>query len=296
MPGKAPEDVFAHVQPSVRHLAAADDETRLRAIITDAWLTYPAGEMVVSRLFELVRMPRRLRMPSLLVYAPPNSGKSRIIRRFLDLYQAEVVGEVSDPGAVVSIQAPPTVDEKRLYMEILRSLQASTPDATVARLRSMVVRQLETRKAQLLTIDEMQHIFDQRPAARQVVLNTFKYLSNELGLAIAGFGSGEARALIQSDAHLAERFEVIGLPAWGRHQWVVDLVRQRVALLPLRQETTVDRAFMNALRDVCHEAGGRMLHHLERCAKAAIQSGEERITRELIEGVATHKERVEHAF
>lgn len=290
-----PDDVFAHLHPDIRHLATADDETRLRAIITDIWLTYPAGEMVVSQLFELVRMPRRLRMPSLLVYAPPNSGKSRIIRRFLELYQALVAAESCDPGAVICIQAPPTVDEKRLYMEILRGLQAATPDATVARLRNMVVRQLEARKVQLLIIDEMQHIFDQRPVARQVVLNTLKYLSNELSLAIAGFGSGEARALIKSDQHLAQRFDVVGLPGWGKHSWVVDVIRQRVALCPLRQATTIDRPFMDALRGVCHEAGGRMLHHLEQCARAAIQGGEERITPELILEVFTNGERVENA-
>ena len=285
-----------HLHASVRHLVTAEDAVRIDAIQQDFWLRYPAGEVVIARLFELLRMPRRVRMPSLLVYAPPNSGKTRIITRFLELYARECAAVDGEGEAVLSIQAPPTVDEKRLYLEILRAMQAPTPDATVPRLRTMVVRQLEARGVRLLIIDEMQHILDQRPSQLQVVLNTIKYLSNELALSIAGFGSGEAKALVKSDEHLAQRFEIVGLPSWSKkHRWLVELVGQRVARLPLRQPTAVDKAFMNTLSAAAGGVSGRMFTLLEDAAIAAIRNKDERLTADLLVKVLGQKEALEHA-
>lgn len=287
-------DAYEHLDPRVRPAATADDGERLAQISADWWISYPPGDDVVSRLFELIDLPQRMRPPSLLVHAPPNSGKSAIIARFLQLYRARVARQEADPDGVVALQAPPTVDEKRLYVEILKALGAAAPETTSTRLRGMVVRQLQVRRTRLLIIDEMQHILSQRPSAQQVVLNTLKYLSNELGLSIAGFGSSETRALVNADEHLAQRFDIIALPKWDKKQsWVVEIVRQRIALLPLRRPTVVDRAFMNLLLQVSGPIGGRMLDMLERCGRAAIRDGSERLSISLLEEVALKRERIE---
>lgn len=160
-----------------------------------------------------------------------------------------------------------------------------------------MVRQLRARNTKLLVIDEIQHALDQRPMAQQVVLNTFKYLSNELGLSIAGFGSSEAKALVRADDHLAQRFEIVALPAWNQKQsWVVDVIRQRIALFPLRRVTVVDRPFMKALLEVSGPVAGRMFGTLERCAIAAIQNGDEKLSPELIEAVTLNVERLEYGI
>ena len=133
--------------------------------------------------------------------------------------------------------------------------------------------------------------------AQQIVLNTFKYLSNELSLSIAGFGSSEAKALVRADEHLAQRFDIVALPAWDQKQrWVVDFIRQRIALFPLRRATVVDRVFMKALLQASGPIAGRMLSTLERCAIAAIQNGDERLSPELIETVTLNVERLEYGL
>jgi len=135
------------------------------------------------------------------------------------------------------------------------------------------------------------------PSSQQLFLNTIKYLSNELSLSIAGFGSTETKALVYSDEHLTQRFELIALPAWDKSRsWVVDVVRQRIALFPLRQPTVVDRVFMNLLLQLCGPTGGRMLQMLERCARVAIQDGTERLTPTLMETVALRREGLEHGI
>lgn len=288
-------DPFAHLDERVKARALATDASRLALTSSDWWISYPPGEEVITRLFELVDLPLRQRPPSIVVHAPPNYGKTAIIARFMVLYAGRVSRDEADRDGVVVIQAPPTVDEKRLYLEILTAIGASAPNTTTAKLRSMVVNQLRQRRTRLLIIDELQHALVQRASAQQVVLNTLKYLSNELSLSIAGFGSRESKALVYSDEHLAQRFEVVALPAWDKkHSWVVDIVRQRVALFPLRRPTVIDRAFMNLLLQVSGPTGGRMLTMLERCARSAIRDGSERLSVELLEAVALKGERLEH--
>lgn len=288
-------DPFAHLDDRVKASALATDASRLALISSDWWISYPPGEEVITRLFELIDLPLRQRPPSIVVHAPPNYGKTAIITRFMALYAGRVSRDEADRDGVVVIQAPPTVDEKRLYLEILNAIGASAPNTTTAKLRSMVVNQLRQRRTRLLIIDELQHALGQRASAQQVVLNTLKYLSNELSLSIAGFGSRESKALVYSDEHLAQRFEVVALPAWDKkHSWVVDVVRQRIALFPLRRPTVIDRSFMNLLLQLCGPTGGRMLAMLERCARSAIRDGSERLSVELLEAVALKGERLEH--
>lgn len=290
-------DPFEHVDERVRAAALADDPKRLELVSQDWWISYPPGEEIISRLFELHDFPQRQRPPSVVVYAPPNFGKSAIISRFRALFAGRVARMEADRDGVVFIQVPPTVDEKRLYLEILRSIGAAAPETTTARLRTMVINQLRQRRTRLLVIDEMQHALGQRASTQQLFLNTIKYLSNELSLSIAGFGSTETKALVYSDEHLAQRFELIALPAWDKSRsWVVDVVRQRIALFPLRKPTVVDRAFMNLLLQLCGPIGGRMLQMLERCARAAIEDGSERLTPSLMEAVALRRERLEHGI
>jgi len=282
-------DPFRHVHEAVRHLCTAPDSIRKAHILSDRYLSYPRGEEVVARLLAMASAPRRRRMTSLLVYAAPNMGKTTLIDRFLALYRRAT--EDSGASTVVSMQAPPTVDEKRFYAAFLEALPALVPDTTVTRLAAMVRRQLEARNVRLLIIDEMQHILGQRPAAVQVVLNTLKCLSNELSISIAGFGTGEAKSLIKSDPHLAERFDVVGLPEWAKKtKWTVDVVREKVAWFPLRQPTEVDRALMDMLRRVAGNLPGRWLDYLERAALEAINSGVERITPEILKLVAERRD------
>jgi len=157
-----PTDPFDHLDERIRAAALAEDQKRLELISRDWWISYPPGEDIILRLFELHDLPQRQRPPSLVVYAPPNSGKTAIIARFKALYAGRVARREADCDGVVVIQAPPTVDEKRLYLEILRSIGAAAPETTTARLRTIVINQLRQRRTRLLIIDEMQHALGQR--------------------------------------------------------------------------------------------------------------------------------------
>lgn len=48
---------FAHLHSDIRHLATVELPVRKACILTDRWISYPAAEEVLDRLFELLDMP-----------------------------------------------------------------------------------------------------------------------------------------------------------------------------------------------------------------------------------------------
>ncbi|WP_165187216.1 TniB family NTP-binding protein [Caulobacter soli] len=283
--------LFGHLHPDIRHLATADRQVRKTCILTDQWISYPAGEDAIERLFELLDMPPRIRMPSILFWAHPNMGKTHIQKRFLMLCAARGAMFVE---AVLWLEVNDGLTEKRLYLDLLAALNAPAPDATTSRLQAMVLRQLKARGIRLVILDELQRVTELRPRDQRAILNALKYISNQLSISIAGFGSGEARALIQSDPHLGERFDIIALPKCNKKEkWLVDLVRARLELIPLRKPTQVDRQFMTVLLLHSNSLLGRMFRLLERAAIAALDN-EECLSADLIEAVTLRRRLAEN--
>jgi len=157
----------------------------------------------------------------------------------------------------------------------------------------MVLRQLRARRIRLLILDEIQRVTELRARDQRIILNVLKYLSNQLSMSIAGFGSGEARALIKPDPHLEERFEIVALPVWSKQEkWVVQVVRDRLSFIPLRMPTKVDRTLMSALFRHSGSLPGRLFQLIERSAIVA-PDHEEHLTAELVEAVAQRRRREE---
>jgi hypothetical protein len=220
------EGPFSHLHPDVVHLATADRSVRKAAILTDRWVSYPAAEDAIRTLFELLEMPPRLRMPSVLFWAGSNMGKSHIQARFLALVhdQHPSANDLTEESkrwraeGVLRFEVNDELTEKRLYIDILKKLGAPRPEATAYRLQDMVLTQLRANRIRVVIPDEIQRITELRVRDQRIVLNALKYISNQLSISIVGFGSGEARALINSDAHLKERFEIVALPPWTKKE------------------------------------------------------------------------------
>jgi len=128
-----PEDSpFAHLHPDIAHLATADRAACKAAILTDRWVSYPATEDAIERLSEMADTPPQLRMASVLFWAAPNSGKSHIQRRFLEL---RATRHSTDEVGVLWLELNDELTEKRLYLDLLTALGAPTPDTTASSLQ-----------------------------------------------------------------------------------------------------------------------------------------------------------------
>ena len=49
----------------------------------DRWIGYPAANDLLDQLKGMLALPKRSRMPNLLVLSKPNNGKTSIINQFL---------------------------------------------------------------------------------------------------------------------------------------------------------------------------------------------------------------------
>jgi hypothetical protein len=230
-PQSLDEDPFGHLHPDIAHLATADRAIRRAAILTDRWVNYPAAEDAIERMFEMLEMPPRLRMPSALFWASANMVKSSIQVHFLSLVRARYP-TASEPGekdkpfraeGVLRLEVNDDLTEKRFYGDILRRLKAPRPiEATASRLQDIALTHLSANRIRMMILDEIQRITELRTREQRIVLNVIKYISNQLSMSIVGFGSGEAKALIQSDPH-AVRDPLFLLPMELPRMMLVDL-------------------------------------------------------------------------
>lgn len=288
-----PDDAFPHLHPDVRHLALAPLRVRKQAIYTERWLDYPAATDAIDRMFELLHVPPRTRMPSILFWAAPNMGKTSILRRFEDLFKVEHESLGLQSDQVLPYELSGKLDEQRLFIELLQLMNApESEQASPARLQRAILASLKVRDLRILLLDEFQKVARLRQRQELEVVDALRLLSSQANLCLVAFGSREAKGVIEADPHLRERFEVIELPKWDRREkWAVDLVRQRVALMPLRNATVVDREFMDALKANSQESIGRLFILLERCAIASLEK-EECITPAVIAAVTSGQRRV----
>ncbi|WP_374469534.1 TniB family NTP-binding protein [Phenylobacterium sp.] len=289
----APTEPFAHLHETVRDLALADPSTRKAAIYTERWIDYPAGVDAIERMFELLLIPPRTRMPSILFWAAPNMGKTFIQAHFEALLKEDTGRRGFSESAVVRYELSGGLDERRLYVELLLSLGAPAPEKTSrTRLQRQLLQQFGARGVRLLILDEFQRVTKLSAKDEAEVVDALRLLSSQAHLCLAAFGSSEAKGLIEADPHLRERFELVELPKWQRRAaWSVKMVSERISFMPLRKPTQVDREFMDMLKEHSDESLGRMFHLLERCAVAALEE-EEYITPALIHDVALRKRRV----
>jgi hypothetical protein len=87
---------------------------------------------------------------------------------------------------------------------------------------------------QVLVLDEVHNILAGTFREQRIVLNTLRYLSNELKISLVCFGVKEAREAISGDVQLARRFEEFRLSRWSAEEGFEQLVLAIIRNLPLR--------------------------------------------------------------
>jgi Cdc6-like AAA superfamily ATPase len=121
-------------------------------------------------------------MPCLVIYGGTGMGKTRIVQKFLRDNRAHFdnkLGRTRIP--VVSIQMPPTPNERDLYEEILFRLGGvfayGTSVTTLRHRIRALARQLEVH---MLVIDEIHSLLAGTFREQRIILNAIRFLANDL--------------------------------------------------------------------------------------------------------------------
>lgn len=276
----------SHIDPAFRHILGFSDKDRIHFMDYPRWVNYPVADKILTTLRELMDKPKKTRMSNLLIVGPPNNGKTTIVQRFRELYGQNSVNENEEPVIPVLVaEAPPSADEKALYVSILERFQtpyrASDP---ASKLRYQVIHLFRYCHVRLLIIDEFHSLLTGSAIKQREVMNAIKLMCNELSIPIIGVGTREAVRVLHTDPQHASRFDIISVPLWTASADFQRLLASFETILPLKKPSNLRSKELAARIFAISEGNIGNVHRLlVECATAAIQKGTEQITLDIID-------------
>lgn len=271
-----------HANSKLEHAELAD-EVRIAMIRTDRWVHYERAQKVLAYLEDLLDYPPRDRMPCLLIYGVTGMGKTKIVGKFMRDHPDAVdsgVGVMRKP--VVYVQMPPFPDESAFFDEVLRAIGSPSLTGSTGNRTRETVRNLLTRcETKMIIIDELHSMLAGTPRMQRVMLNTLRFIANDLKIPIVCVGTEDARVALQMDAQLAERFDAFELPRWKDDAAFRRLLVSITGWLPLRHKPQLDvPSCRKHILELTDGVTNRIFRLLEVAAVKAIQDGREIITEE----------------
>jgi replication-associated recombination protein RarA len=274
-------DGLDHLAPECRNEARLDTKDRIRAILTERGISYPRANFALQRLEDLLQYPARDRMPCLLLFGPTGMGKTKILKKLIRDHAPTFNTQTGISGRpVVATQMPPEPDEKALYLQLLNALNAPTRYGhTVHQLRQIVRDLLGYTGTRMLVIDEVHSLLASSYRQQRILLNTLRFLANDLQMVLVCAGTADAKRAMLTDQQLADRFEAVELPPWHNDNDFRRLLASFQVLLPLRKKS--DLSAPDIRQEILRRTEGitvRIVRLLEQLAVEAVRSGSEEIT------------------
>jgi type II secretory pathway predicted ATPase ExeA len=183
------------------------------------------------------------------------------------------------------LQMPPEPDEKSFYTQLLSSLKAPTRTSmNVHQMRHVVRDLLSYIGARMLIIDEVHALLASTYRQQRILLNTLRYLANELRIPLVCAGTADAKIALTTDEQLADRFEAFELPLWQNDEAFLRLLASFQSVFPLRQSSDLtSAASRRLLLDRTEGVMVRIVRLLETMAVDAVRTGKERIDKQSLE-------------
>lgn len=279
---------YTHLDPRVISVVNKDISERIDFIWSDRWIGYPKAIGAVKELEKLFKIPKRQRMPNLLILGPTNNGKSMLLNYFCRrhppiLHDKNVRDFVSLSGykevPVALMQMPPYPDTRRFYSVLLDYLgvevRATTRNST---LEVLAMNEMKKKKVRMLMIDELHNLLAGRQPQQQEFLNIIRFLGNDLQIPIVGVGTRDAYMAISSDIQLENRFIPFYLSPWAEDEDYYALLASFARVLPLKKPSQLqEKSIANYIFNETGGILGEIAMLLCMAAEKAVYSGAEHI-------------------
>lgn len=281
---------LAHLTPETRALAGHDNDRRIAYLAEDRWIDYPRAREALQELERLLNTPERTRMPGLLINGESNIGKSMIIEKFLRTHPS---GEFNAQTGllqvdILAVEMPPAPQERRLYGQLLMALNAPyRPGDRLANVEHTALALLRKVGPRMIVVDEVHNLLAGSAREQRAALNLLKFLSNQLRCAVVVVGTRDALAAMQSDEQIVSRFPGFELPRWRQNEDFRGFLAGFERQLPLKQASKLadSRVMVSIVMSATGGVTGKISALLSRAAEAAIRTGKECITAELLQSV-----------
>ncbi len=267
--------------PAAQQLLQLDDARRIQALRADRWVDYPLAIEALSRLQRLLDTPQRERMPCMLLHGPSNIGKTLIIAKFLREHPPKFDQQRgAEQRPVISMQMPPTPDQRRFYRALLDVIGVPQgPNTTLASLEQVARDILRRMAPKILVVDEVHHLLAGSSREQRASLNLLKYLANELKMSVVAVGTSDAPVAFQTDPQIHSRFTPFELPRWAESLEFRRFLSAYESALPLKKASDLtQRPIAQFLIAASTGLLGEVSRILMEAAESAIRDRTEQIT------------------
>ena len=283
-------NAYDHINPEFRNVLEQSDIKRMMFAEDSRWIEYPKAETILRRLDWLMQIPKRTRMPCMLLIGEPNNGKTTLVEKF---YERNGKGYINDKGdpvkPVILAESPPLADERSLHLSLLDHFHAPhRPTALVSILRREAIRWFEKCNVKMLIIDEFHSLLNGRGRSLFEVMSVIRTFCNTLRIPIVGVGTRDAVQVLHNDEQHVSRFKIIEeLPLWNMGPEFLELLDMFEQILPLKKQSNLQRPEL-APSLFAYSGGnlGNLRDLLVECTKEAITRGTEQIDKALLDSTA----------
>src|ERR1700676_667201 len=195
---------LSHLTTATRELACNDAKARILSVQTARWVAFPRAGVAVEELERRFHYPTCASMPCMLLYGDSGMGKTMIHEKMERQHPNSYDDRRGIPfRPVVSVQMPPSPDERRFYTRMLEVLGA--PYSIRDQIGALEGRALDLLKkigTKLLFIDEVHHLLAGSQREPRRALNLLKFVANELKIVVV-VGTQDPFHPLQTDTQVA---------------------------------------------------------------------------------------------
>jgi hypothetical protein len=277
-----------HLRPEMHEFLAIDGRARLHACWHRIWIPTPWTREAFAALEDRIAAGPSTKPRGIIITGDADTGKSRTMTAFRDANRVADVDadtEFSKHPAIY-LRAPSTPSRMALLKSILQELGFPLLyNANEEDLRLHTINMLKKCQVGTVMIDEIGDISHEYLSNKVVeFLRFLKNLINETGRPFVVGGIPAILDLLGSDNQIAGRLDtVIRLLPFRLNKDFVTTVLSFGRLMPLRRPSELrDEALIQHL--FTHSQGymGRLSYYLHDACQVAIDSGEERITMDVL--------------
>lgn len=282
-----PQDAsYPHLDPETVPLLLLDDLARIKASAEVKFIEHSEAGYLLDTLQDLYDQPIQEHMDGLLIAGPTFSGKTSLAKFFASLYpRQENRGKDHAIQTVAYTLTPDKPDVEALHRMILKSIGGPCPmNEQPGTVRERLLLLAKTCGLKMLFLDEIHGVLNGSPKQQRHIMSVLKNLSNAMEISIVLLGTREAFLAVSLAEEVDSRFPVEWLPAWTDDAEFRGLLNAFERQLPLKKPSGLDEQ-SSVLFKMSGGSLGWLSRLLVKAAKAAITSGEERITPELLAGL-----------
>lgn len=244
----------------------------------DLYLNHPHVQHVEKQVEQLIRLPRKIRMPGLFICADSGIGKTHLLRRIERRHPAHEDGS-RHCRPVLYVQVPAAVRVRDLRHTLFDEAGIAYRDTPRQTPETILRTGLAAAGVRLILLDEIHIIEHQRYRTRVHLRDYIRCLSNSTQLPVVLSGTGEFERALTQDPQLSSRYPMVRLPRWTEGPEFMAFLQGYQRACPLRLPSQLaEPQFMRALLKQTKGITDQIIRCLQAAALVGIRQGIERIS------------------